>query len=200
MATSDVMVIGACVTLVDFGVGDHILFIIDFLTASLVGSNPSRIMWSKAKKLNTCQVAKAKRYYNNFRENILRHRLVERLGKAHEETTCPVLLRKRSTRLIKRVSSTWCTQRPNSVKLSQAEFHSHQSLQFGSSEYKSTVLFSIYTQRRSATKEIQSELQENAESTRQCTCFSQKLRNVSEFADPNVNSYVAMARIIEENF
>ena len=42
-ATSDVTIVNACVMPVGYGVGDHHLFIIDFLTSSLIGTNPPRI-------------------------------------------------------------------------------------------------------------------------------------------------------------
>ena len=58
---------------VGFGVGDHRLFIIDFLTSSLVGLHPPKNVRSRAKRLNTRQVATAERYSENFEDNIVRH-------------------------------------------------------------------------------------------------------------------------------
>jgi len=80
---------------VGFGVGDHRLFIVDFLTSSLVGVHPPKIVRSQARRLNTRQVATAERYSENFEDNIVRHRLIERLGEAHETITCPILLQER---------------------------------------------------------------------------------------------------------
>jgi hypothetical protein len=39
-ATPDVTVVGACIMPVGYGVGDHRMFVVDFLTSSLVGFNP----------------------------------------------------------------------------------------------------------------------------------------------------------------
>ena len=43
-ATSDVTVVGACVIPVEYGVGDHHLFIIDFMKPCLVGASPPIIV------------------------------------------------------------------------------------------------------------------------------------------------------------
>ena len=45
-ATSDVTVVGACVMPVGYGVGDHHLFIIDFLKSCLVSASPPSIVRS----------------------------------------------------------------------------------------------------------------------------------------------------------
>ena len=52
-ATSDVQVISACVMPVGYGVGDHRAFIIDFLTSSLIGTNPTTVVRPAARRLNT---------------------------------------------------------------------------------------------------------------------------------------------------
>ena len=36
----DIVVVGACVMTAGYGVGDHFLFILDFLTSSLIGHTP----------------------------------------------------------------------------------------------------------------------------------------------------------------
>ena len=51
--TSDVTVVRVCVMPVGYGVGDHRLFIIDFLKSCLVGAIPPRIFRSAAKRLNS---------------------------------------------------------------------------------------------------------------------------------------------------
>ena len=52
-ATPDVVVVGACVMPAGYGVGDHRLFVIDFLTSSLVGTTTPRIICAAARRLNT---------------------------------------------------------------------------------------------------------------------------------------------------
>ena len=51
--TPDVVITGACVMPVGYGVGDHRMFLIDFLTSSLIGCNPPKIVRTAARRLNT---------------------------------------------------------------------------------------------------------------------------------------------------
>ena len=41
--TSDVVIIGACVMPAGYGIGDHRLFVLDFLTSSLIGHDPPKV-------------------------------------------------------------------------------------------------------------------------------------------------------------
>ena len=50
--TTYVVVTGACVMPADYGVGDHCMIVLDFLTASLVGKRPSKIVRAAARRLN----------------------------------------------------------------------------------------------------------------------------------------------------
>ena len=51
--TSDVVIIGACVIPAGYGIGDHRLFVLDFLTLSLIGHDPPKIVRATARRLNT---------------------------------------------------------------------------------------------------------------------------------------------------
>ena len=42
--TLDVVVLGACVMPAGYGIGDHRLFVLDFLTSSLIGHEPPKIV------------------------------------------------------------------------------------------------------------------------------------------------------------
>ena len=71
-ATSDVAVINACVMPVGYGVGDHCLFVVDFVTALLVGTGCSQqIVQPALCCLNTKIVGCALRYIKALRRNIL---------------------------------------------------------------------------------------------------------------------------------
>ena len=83
-ATLDVTVVGACVMPVGYGVGDHRLFIIDFLNSCLVGASPPSIVQSSARRLNSRILSAAEYYSDRFEHLVLEHKLFERLGKAHE--------------------------------------------------------------------------------------------------------------------
>ena len=52
-STPDIVVVGACVMPAGYGVGYHRLFALDFLTSSLIGQTPPRIIRSGARRLNT---------------------------------------------------------------------------------------------------------------------------------------------------
>ena len=51
--TANLVITGACVVPVGFGIGDHCLFVLDFLTSSLVGHEPSKIARAAARRLNS---------------------------------------------------------------------------------------------------------------------------------------------------
>jgi hypothetical protein len=66
-----------------YGIGDHRLFVVDFLTSSLVGDKPLRIVRPEARRLNTRIPKTAQLYVKKLEELILRHRLIERIGAVH---------------------------------------------------------------------------------------------------------------------
>ena len=51
--TADVVITGACVMPAGFGIGDHRLFVLDFLASSLVGHDLIKIVRAVARRLNT---------------------------------------------------------------------------------------------------------------------------------------------------
>ena len=83
-ATSDVKVVGACVMPVGYGVGDHLLFIIDLIKSCLVGASPPSIVRLAARILNSRIPSAAEDYSDRFEHLVLEHKLIERLGKAHK--------------------------------------------------------------------------------------------------------------------
>ena len=78
--TSDVYVVGACIMLASFGIGDHQLFVIDFLASSMVGLNLEKIVCQQACRLD-CKIQGAVQRYNaRLEQKIQKHRLIERIG------------------------------------------------------------------------------------------------------------------------
>ena len=75
--TPDVIVTGACVMPAGYGVGDHRLFVINFLTSSLVGLTPPCIVRSQALRLNTKIPLAAEKYVDKFENNINQHNIVQ---------------------------------------------------------------------------------------------------------------------------
>ena len=70
-----------------YGIGDHRLFVFDIHTSTLIGTAPPRARRAASRRLNTCFPHVAKKYAASLEANILRHRLIEKLGKAHTMRT-----------------------------------------------------------------------------------------------------------------
>ena len=85
-ATSDVEVVGACIMPVGYGIGDHRMFIVDFLTSSLIviGASPPQIVRAAARRLNTDIQGTEESYNDKLDDQVIRQRVIERVGEAHE--------------------------------------------------------------------------------------------------------------------
>ena len=78
-----------------YRVGDHCLFVIDFLTTSLIGNAPPRIVRAQARRLNTNIPQAAEKYVNQFKTTIIRHKIIQRLGAAHESSPNKAVVKER---------------------------------------------------------------------------------------------------------
>ena len=72
---------------VGYGVGDHRLFVVDFLKSCLVVSSLPSIVRSAARRLNSRIPAAAEDYSDRFEHLVIKHKLIERLEKAHESSS-----------------------------------------------------------------------------------------------------------------
>jgi hypothetical protein len=82
-ATLDIQVAGACIMPTGYGIGDHRLFVIDFVASLLIGTSPKRIVQPQTCRLN-CKIPGAVEQYNKrLEEKILHHRLIKQLGQVH---------------------------------------------------------------------------------------------------------------------
>jgi hypothetical protein len=77
--TSNLEVAHVCVMPVGYGVGDHHLFVVDFSTASMIGTCPPKIISPALLRLDTKIPRFALRYKQALQKNILRHRLLEQM-------------------------------------------------------------------------------------------------------------------------
>ena len=84
--TSDVVIIGAYVMPAGYGIGDHRLFVLEFLTSSLIGHESPKIVRAAARHLNTNIPSGELYYINRFEELIIKHKIVEIVGQAHENS------------------------------------------------------------------------------------------------------------------
>ena len=98
-ATPDVIVTAACVMPVGYGAGDHRMFVIDFLTSSLVGSSPPRIVRAEARRLNTNIPGVADRYYTKLEDQVMRHRMMDRIGQEYTSSNTKELAKQKWDKL-----------------------------------------------------------------------------------------------------
>ena len=78
-----------------YGVGNRRLFVLDFLTSSLIEQTPPRIILSGVRQLNT-KIPSTKDNYTNVLENIvLSHSLTERMVAAHNASLSILLVKER---------------------------------------------------------------------------------------------------------
>jgi hypothetical protein len=66
-----------------YGIGDHHTFILNITLKSLVGVDPVKIVCPAGRRLNSKLPSCSESYMASFKKNITRHRLLERLHKAH---------------------------------------------------------------------------------------------------------------------
>ena len=64
---------------VGYGVGDHRMFVIDFLTSSLIGCNPPKIVRAAARGLNTMILSVEDEYVNMLETMMEHHRLIHKV-------------------------------------------------------------------------------------------------------------------------
>ena len=76
-----------------FGIGDHCLFVLDFLTSSLVGHDLIMIVRAAARRLNTLIPSAMKKYLERLEDLITEHKIVERVGAANDKSTSKALLK-----------------------------------------------------------------------------------------------------------
>jgi hypothetical protein len=65
------------------GIGDHQLFVIDFWAQDINGQSPQRIVRSTSCHLHTKIPRVAAEYLWILEEKVIKHCLIERMGKAH---------------------------------------------------------------------------------------------------------------------
>ena len=81
--SDDVDISNACVMPFGYGIGDHRAYILDIPLESLVGENPIKIVRPAGRRLNSRLPECSKAYIKSLEDNIVNHRLLERLHEAH---------------------------------------------------------------------------------------------------------------------
>ncbi len=105
-ATSDLEVAHACVMPVGYGVGDHCLFVVDFSTASMIGTCPPKIICPALHRLNTKIPGCVLQYNRALQKNILRHQLLEQMISVADSNDSKEVISANSINLTGKESST----------------------------------------------------------------------------------------------
>jgi hypothetical protein len=79
-ATSDITISNACIMPVGYGMGDHRMFIIDFITSDITGTNPPKVARPTARRLINKLPGVTTKYNEALNKQIEVHRLIERAG------------------------------------------------------------------------------------------------------------------------
>jgi hypothetical protein len=85
-ATSNITISNAAIMPVGYGIADHRLFVIDLMAADIIGSTPPKVVRPALRRLNTKLPRVATEYSRLLEEQIIKHRLIERVGKAHTKS------------------------------------------------------------------------------------------------------------------
>ncbi len=72
-----------------YGIGDHRLFLIDFCAKGIIRSHPPCIVRATSCRLNTRIPCIAAEYVRILEEKVIKHQLIERVGKAHISSKLP---------------------------------------------------------------------------------------------------------------
>ena len=82
-ATPDIMICNAAIMPAGFGIGDHRLFVIDMASKDIIDETPPKVIRPASRRLNTKLPCVAAEYSRLLEGMIIKHRLIERVGKAH---------------------------------------------------------------------------------------------------------------------
>jgi hypothetical protein len=81
--SNDLDISNACVMPFGYGIGDHRAYVLDIPLEELVGENPIKIVRPAGRRLNSKLPGCNKAYIKSLEDNIVAHRLLERLHDAH---------------------------------------------------------------------------------------------------------------------
>ncbi len=81
--SDDLDISNACIMPFGYGIGDHRAYILDVPLELLVGEDPIKIVRPAGRRLNSKLSGCSKAYIKSFEDNIVTHRLLERIHDAH---------------------------------------------------------------------------------------------------------------------
>jgi hypothetical protein len=109
----DISVCNAAIMPAGYGIGNHHLFVINFAESDVIGISHRKVVRPTSWRLNTKIPRVAAEYARILEEKVLTHRLIERMGRAHQKANPGPQLEGVSTSLTRRSGSTCGTRRGN---------------------------------------------------------------------------------------
>ncbi len=80
----DIVITHVCVMPAGFGIGDHRMFVFDVQKETILGTAPFRVKRFASHRLNTkVSNGATQKYLTKLEEGLLRHILIEKIGKLH---------------------------------------------------------------------------------------------------------------------
>jgi hypothetical protein len=67
-------------------IGNHRLFVIDFVSSNIIGTTPPKVVQASSRRLNAKIPQVAAKYARILEEKNIQHRLIERIGEAHTKS------------------------------------------------------------------------------------------------------------------
>ena len=89
--TVDVAITEACMVLTGFDIGDHRLFVLEFLMSSLVQQNLPKIARAAGRSLRLKSYQQ--NYLERFEDLISEHKIIERVGTVNDKSTPKAMLK-----------------------------------------------------------------------------------------------------------
>jgi len=81
--TSDITVCIASIMPVGYSIGDHQIFVIDFVSRDIIGNTPPKVIRAPSQRLITKIPRAMAEYARTLKEKIIKHRLIKRVGEVH---------------------------------------------------------------------------------------------------------------------
>jgi hypothetical protein len=81
--SSKIEIANACIMPFGYGVGNHQMFVLDIMLKSLIRKRPTKIVHPALRRLNSKIPHCIDAYNKSLEDNIVRHRLIEKLHEVH---------------------------------------------------------------------------------------------------------------------
>ena len=98
-ATNEITIANACIMPAGYGLGDHQMFIIDFIATDIIGGNHQKIVRPLTRRLITKLPGVTSKYNSTLEDKILKHKVIERAGILHRSNCSRRKYTRRITRL-----------------------------------------------------------------------------------------------------